>query len=213
MVTSHEYRIMPPDVVVVESRLVREVDGHYQQVRPDGMIQLPLLGTIYVANKTPEEVSAELTERAHAYYEDADVSLRVRDFASKRVYVFGEVSMAGPFPYDGANTVLGTLAIAQPTRLADNAKIRVVRPDANGQLIHKMTINLDDMVHDGEIQYDAVLEEGDIIWVPPNALAATGLFFQQLLLPIQPATYVVKGPASIQETFTGYDTYTGVPQR
>lgn len=213
LVTSTSYQIMPPDAVVCESEIVREIDNHSQVVRPDGRIQLPLLGTFFVAGKTPEEVSSVLTQKAQEFYEDAEVTLRVQFFRSKQIYVFGEVLLAGPFPYNGTNTVLNTLAKAQPSRLADNTKIRVVRPNTDGQLVHKMTINLDDMVENGLVKHDAVLEEGDIVWVPPNPLAATGLFFQQVFLPIQPAASVVKGSASIQETFTGYSTFTDQPNR
>lgn len=213
LVTSTSYEIMPPDAVICESEIVREINNHSQVVRPDGRIQLPLLGTFFIAGKTPEEVSALLTEKAREYYEDAEVTLRVQFFGSKKIYVFGEVAIAGPFPYNGSNTVLNTLAQAQPSRLADNTKIRVVRPNADGQLVQKMTINLDDMVENGLVKHDAVLEEGDIVWVPANPLAATGLFFQQILLPIQPAASVVRGSASIEETFTGYSTFTEQPIR
>ena len=50
---------------------------------------------------------------------------------------------------------------------------------------------------------NAVLEEGDIIYVPANPLAAVGLALQQVLLPIQPAASVVKGPTDIDSTSRG----------
>lgn len=204
VVTATEYCIEPPDAITIYSKRVREVSGQVQTVRPDGIVTLPLLGDFYVAGKTCDEVSRELQAKAAEYYEDADVTVRVSTFASKKVFVFGEVSRPGPYAYHGANTVLDTLAQAQPSRLADPARIAILRPNAEGELIRRMTINLDDMVQRGDTSLDAVLEEGDIVWVPPNPLAKVGLAFGQLLLPVQPAASTVSGTQTLTGAPTGY---------
>lgn len=206
LVSLKEYRLSPPDTIMINSKRVRELDGHNETINPDGKITVPLLGSVFVAGRTADDVAAELEELARDYYEDADVTLRVIGFNSKKIFVFGEVRGPGPYRYDGANTVLGTLARAQPTRLADPGQIRVLRPNKDGQLIRRMTISLDKMVKEGDTALDAVLEEGDIIYVPPNALAAIGLALQQLLLPFTPAAEVVSGPAEIDEA-TMVSTY------
>lgn len=197
IVTGQTYRMAPPDEILIVSRRVREISGHREKIRPDGNITLPLLGTVYVAGRTPEEVSEELQILSKDYYEDADVSLRVVGFNSKKIFVFGEVGLAGPYPYNGANTVLETLARAQPTRFADPQQIQVLRPNENGEMIRRMTIDLNQMVRGGDTTLNAVLEEGDIIYVPANPLAAVGLTLQQILLPITPAASIVQNPASI----------------
>lgn len=201
VVTATEYRVEPPDSITLYSKRVREVNNLVQTVRPDGMVVLPLLGEVYVADKTCEEIAADMTRLASAYYEDADISVRVSTFASKKIFVFGEVGQPGPYPYHGANTVLATLAKAQPNRLADPTRIAVLRPSDDGELIRRMTIDLDEMVKRGDTSLDAVLEEGDIIWVPPNPLARVGLAIGQILLPIQPAAQTVSG----SETIAGAD--------
>lgn len=201
IVTATEYRMAPPDGVLVTSKRVREINGHREVIRPDGKLTLPLLGSVFVAGKTCEEVSAELERMARDFYEDADVSVRVVSFQSKRIYVFGEVSRPGPYNYNGTNTVLDTMATAQPTRLADPQRIQVLRPSPDGKLIRRMTVSLDDMVKNGETELNAVLEEGDIIYVPANGFAAVGLAFQQLLLPLQPAAATVQAPTNIDDSF------------
>ena len=193
------YIIEPPDELMVTSRRVREIGSHMERVRPDGLITLPLLGPVYVAGKTPEELREEITQLASKYYEDADINVKVTGFASKKVFVFGEVGIPGPYPYTGANTVLGTLSRAQPSRLADPSRIHVLRPSPDGELVHRMTVDLDMMVRTGDTMLDAPLEEGDIIFVPPSGLASVGLALQTLLLPIQPATSVVQAPPNIYD--------------
>jgi len=202
LVTSTEYRLAPPDVITITSKRVREINGHTETIRPDGKITLPLLGTTFVAGRTVEEVSAELELLARDYYEDADVSLRVASFRSKKLHVWGEVQRAGPYSYTGTNTVLEMLSKAQPTRLADPEKIHVLRPSGDGEARKAMTINLNRMVREGDTSLDAVLEEGDIIYVPPNGLASVGLAFQQLLLPLQPISQTAQQPRIIHDNTT-----------
>src|SRR5690606_26544621 len=146
------------------SKRVREINNHRETIRPDGKLTLPLLGSVFVAGRTCEDVSAQLEAMARDYYEDADVSVRIVSFQSKRIYVFGEVGRPGPYNYNGTNTVLDTLAAAQPSRLADPQRIQVLRPAPNGEFIRRMTISLDDMVKKGDTHLNAVLEEGDIIY-------------------------------------------------
>ena len=197
LVTSTEYRLAPPDVIRITSKRVRELHGHTETIRPDGRITLPLIGAVMITGKTPEEASIEIQKLAVDFYEDADVSLRVEIFRSKKIFVFGEVQVVGAYPYDGTNTVLRTLATAQPTRLADPANIQVMRPNRKGEMVKRMTIDLNKMVKTGDTALDAVLEEGDILFVPPNPLASVGLAFQQLLLPLQPAAQTVQAPTDI----------------
>ena len=199
LVTLTEYRMAPPDTIQIASKRIRELNGYRETISPDGKITAPLIGSIFVAGRTCEEVAQELEEMARDYYEDADVTMRVIGYHSKKIYVFGEAGSVGPYPYDGANTVMETLARAQPSRLADASRIQVLRPNKDGDLIRRMTIDLDKMVKEGDIALDAVLEEGDIIYIPPNPLAAVGLAFQQLLLPIQPMTSTVQGPSDIDD--------------
>lgn len=207
LVTATEYRMAPPDTVQIYSKRIREIHRHTETVSPDGKLTLPLLGRIYVAGMTTEEVEAELKIMAQEFYEDADVSVRVVDYASKKIFVFGEVARPGPYTYNGANTVLGTMSRAQPTRLADPSKILVLRPNEDGEMIRKMTVDMNKMVKDGDLLLNAVMEEGDIIYVPPTPLAAVALGFQQLLLPFQPIASTVAGPSDIQYQARGQSTY------
>lgn len=193
------YTLEPPDEVHISSRRVREIASHYERIRPDGKITLPLLGPVHAAGKTPESLRAELQTLATKYYEDADINVKVTSFASKKVFVFGEVSVPGPYPYTGNNTVLGMLARAQPNRLADPGRIHVLRPSPDGDLVRRMTISLDQMIKTGDTTLDVVMEEGDIIYVPANPLAATGLAIQQLLLPLQPAVATVQSPTQLYD--------------
>lgn len=202
-----EYRMGPPDVVQIASYRVREIDGHKETISPDGKLHLPLLGPIIVAGRTTDEVRAELIERAQHYYEDADVSVQIVRYASKRFFVFGQVAAPGAYFFDGSNTVLTTMAQARPTHLADPSNIMILRPTADGEVEARMTIDLDRMVTTGDTSLNAFLQDGDIIFVPPNGFAQVGLAFQQVLLPLQPILETVQKPADISAAATGQRPY------
>ncbi|MEM1355936.1 MAG: polysaccharide biosynthesis/export family protein [Planctomycetota bacterium] len=201
------YRVGPPDVLEFKSYRVREVEAYRETVSPDGKVNLPLLGTITVAGKTTEEIRLEVNRLAQFYYEDADVSVRVTRYASKKIFVFGQVGAPGAYYYNGSNTVLNTLAQAQPTELADPTHIQILRPNPDGELRARMTINLDEMITRGDTTLNAVLQEGDIIYVPANGMAKVALGLQQVLLPLRAVTGVVNNTDSVGTTTTGQSPY------
>lgn len=126
-VSALEYRILPPDLVTITSIQVPEINGFQSQVRPDGKINVPLLGEIYVADKTPKEVEEAVKEAARKYYDEVDASVQIAGYNSRKFYVFGEVSRPGAMRWTGCDTLLDVLASAQPSPLAWPERIIVIR--------------------------------------------------------------------------------------
>jgi protein involved in polysaccharide export with SLBB domain len=126
-VSALEYRILPPDLITITSIQVPEINGFQSQVRPDGKINVPLLGEIYVADKTPKEVEEAVKEAAKKYYDEVDASVQIAGYNSRKFYVFGEVSRPGAIRWTGCDTLLDVLASAQPNPLAWPERIIVIR--------------------------------------------------------------------------------------
>jgi len=131
-VSGVDYRVLPPDVITIRSAYVPEIDGETQQVRPDGYINLPLVGEIDVVGNTrtgltPREIEKVIEAKAKDYYEQTQSTVVVTGYNSQKVFVFGQVSRPGPQPWTGANTVLDVLATSQPTTLAWPERIVLVR--------------------------------------------------------------------------------------
>lgn len=201
------YLIGPPDVLEFRSSRVREIGTYRETVSPDGFVNIPLLGRVYVAGRTVQSLQQELEERASFYYQDADINCRVTLYASKKIFVFGQVHAPGQYFYNGSNTVMNTLAKAQPTTRADPSSIAIVRPDENGELRARMTVNLDHMIKTGDTTLNAVLQEGDIVYVPASGIGKATISFEQLLMPLQPLSSLINGPADISESATGERPY------
>jgi polysaccharide export outer membrane protein len=218
-----DYRVLPPDVISISSVHVPEINGVSQQIRPDGKVSLPLVGEVVVAGKTPTEIAAMLEERTKEYYEQTDAVVSVTRYASQQIYVFGQVSNPGPQPWSGTNTLVDVLSKSQPTQLAWPQKIKVVRgasPTRGGYLDAKelpegemlplktdepttMTVDMMAMVQSGDLSQNVLLRPDDVVYVPPNPLAAVGLAIQQVLFPIRPAMETLALPASTATTVQG----------
>lgn len=211
-----EYRVLPPDVLLVTSRHVPEITGITQQVRPDGKINLPLVGEIVAANRTPAEIQKDINEIAKQYYEQVDVTVTVSIYNSQKYFIFGEVGRAGSIPWTGHDTLLDALAMAQPTFLAWPERIFVVRgdePQEGGKWqacttkdyakygVHdpkkprkRMMINLMAMIRKGDLTNNILLRPNDVIYVQPNPLAAIGEAIQMVLFPVRPMAEAASVP-------------------
>jgi len=131
------------------------------------------------------------------------VQVEVTGFNSKVYYMAGETSM-GPKNYTGKDDVLRAVLSAGIARTSWPEYLTVLRPNEDGQLIRRMTLNFKDIIEKGDLKYNAVLEEGDIVFMPINPLAAVGVAVQNLLSPVQPLVQAVSTPSSVAATPVGF---------
>jgi polysaccharide export outer membrane protein len=105
------------------------------QVDASGFIQMPLIGEVAVANRTPSDVAAEIEKRLRErYIVDPQVVLSVKKAAPRMVSVEGQVNKPGVYEIDGNATLLSALAKAEsPTRVARLKDIIVFRNDDEGK--------------------------------------------------------------------------------
>jgi polysaccharide export outer membrane protein len=193
------YVIEPPDSITIIAPNAPELDNKSLTLRPDGVVTIYLLGDIFAAGKTPTQLASEIEEKILKYYQDVTVQIAVSGFNSKFYYMAGETSM-GPKPYTGKDSVLRAVLSAGIPRTAWPEKLVVLRPNEEEQLIRRMRINFMDMIAKGDLKYNAVLEEGDIIFMPINPLAAVGVAVQNLLSPVNPIITAVATPARVGAT-------------
>ncbi|MCE9591163.1 MAG: polysaccharide biosynthesis/export family protein [Planctomycetes bacterium] len=187
------YVIEPPDTIRIISPNAPEINNVSVTIRPDGYITLYLLGDLFVAGKTPTQLSSEIEEKILKYYQDATIQIEVIGFNSKFYYLAGEIDM-GPKPYTGRETVLDAVLKGGVARSSWPEHLVVLRPNEEEQLVRRMTINFLDMIEKGDLRYNAVVEEGDILFMPINPLAAIGVAVQNLLSPVNPLIQAASTP-------------------
>ncbi|NQU75778.1 MAG: polysaccharide export protein [Planctomycetes bacterium] len=196
-----EYRVMPPDILSINAMPTEEYINLIVRVGPDGRSFLPLIGEYDFAGKSTTQIAAEITAGLRGYYEDVQVTVAVERYQSQRYYVFGEVTRPGVYPFTGTDSLISALAAAEPTRLAQQEKVYLVRGldplpneegielDSTGRIknkVQKVAINLLEMTRDGKMSANLLLANNDVIYVPANPAAKVGLALQNLLLPARP---------------------------
>lgn len=200
-VTSDNYVFQPPDEIEIHCADVVQIDMQRQRIRPDGKISFEAIGEIEVAGKTPKEVSAILEEKVQDLYAlpgDNPIDVRVAVYASKVYYVVGQVARPGPRTYTGRDSLVTTLIDAQPNQMAWKRRIQVVRPSATeDEEARIFEFNYVKMYKEGSTTQDVLLEEGDIVYVPPTILASFGLLLEEFISPVARAfygAYLVQNP-------------------
>lgn len=183
-VSAKEYRVAPPDKLLIRSPGVKEID-FTTAIRPDGKIQVNLVGEVYVAGKTPEEIGKLLTVAAAKYYNGALVQVEVAEFNSKFYTVFGTaVHNAGRKPFTGRDTVIAALAGAGFNEDAWPQQVSISRPAKDGQIRATAIVDMKSMYMTGDTTQNYLLEEGDIIYVPDSPLRAFEKTARKILTPV-----------------------------
>ena len=98
---------------VFEVRVYGEEDlsGNYQ-VSSDGSINFPLAGRIEVDGMTAHQVANALSESLKNFIKNPSVSVYVKEYQSKKVYVFGKVQRSGTFPYEQGMNIIQAITLA-----------------------------------------------------------------------------------------------------
>ncbi len=161
---SPEYVVGPEDVLYVEfwqrDDMTKEVT-----VRPDGFLDLPLIGEVDAQGKTPEELKQLITRKMTAFEKAPVVTVTVRKVMSYRIYVLGKVQKPGLYNPTQKVTVLQALALAGgPTTFADEDKAVIIRRD--GTTERRIPFVYSKVVGGSYPQMNIILSTGDTIVIP-----------------------------------------------
>lgn len=187
-----EYRIGARDVLEIEVYELEEPGKSKllkTRVSQEGSIQLPLIGKVPAAGMTVDEVQAELVLRLAAdYLVNPTVSVVVAEHQARRITVLGAVQQPGSFfLQDNSTTLVDALARSGgPTDKAGSV-VYVVREHGSDVAVANastgtvdleiqpgaprlLKVDLVDLVERGDLAANCVLEDGDVVHVPPAAM-------------------------------------------
>ena len=177
-----EYEIGPEDVLEIRvwdhDDLTREV-----YVSREGVFSYPLTGAVKAGGLSVKQLEQEITNRLSGkYIIDPQVSVTVKEYKSKKVFILGEVGGSGKgpgaYPLTGKTTLIEVLTLAGgPTKDA-GSEVLVIRPknikgnpvplDQAGKEDKVIKINLRNLLA-GDTGQNIYLEPNDTIYVSKAA--------------------------------------------
>ncbi len=174
-VETADYLLRPSDVVTIT--VFREPDLSVQNtpVGADGMLSLPLVGSIKVDGLTARQLEQDIRSRLKPSLTDPKVSVNVMQFGSHVVTVEGAVEKPGMYAFKPGTRLSGAMSLAAgPSRVAKLKEIAVFRQTPSGMAVAKFDYAA---VRAGTMM-DPVLEPSDRVVVGTSGLS---VFWQDLL--------------------------------
>jgi polysaccharide export outer membrane protein len=151
-------------------------------VNPDGQLQLPRIGSVFVLGMTLEEIKREVNLRYEEKIAGIEVEPRLARPAPSNIFVYGEVNRPGRFELIAPTSVTAGLALAEGLRIgANNRQIVIFRRAEDWRLVSTI---LD--VRGGQLgkrpnpSDEIWLRDGDIIVVPPRPIKLFNNATQQI---------------------------------
>jgi polysaccharide biosynthesis/export protein len=162
------YSIGPDDVLAV--RVFREPDLSYESVRVDseGRFEMPLIGRVEAAGKSPDELSREIARRYGSnYLVNPQIAVNVLQANSKRLTIEGAVDKPGLFTMATPTDLLSAVAMAGgPTDTAKLKEIAVFRTIDGKKMVAAFDLT---RVRSGEMENPVILP-GDTVVVGFSSL-------------------------------------------
>jgi polysaccharide export outer membrane protein len=167
--TAPEYRIGPGDTLQIF--VWQNPDLSVQvPVRPDGRISLPLVQDLEAAQKTPSELSKDITERLETYVRSPVVTVIVTSFVgpySAQVRVVGEAAKPQAIPFRANMSVLDVMiAVEGLTQFAAGNRAVIMR--RQGGQVQEIPVHLDDLMKDGDLSANVAMLPGDVLIIPQS---------------------------------------------
>lgn len=161
------YRVGPGDLLELKVFEVKELD-QLVRVSEDGSITLPLVGRVVVEGLTQEGVVKKLTDLLSAkYVKNPQVTIFIKEYKNQQVAVIGAVEKAGSYELVGRRNLLQIVSMAGGFSESAGDEIFILRegPDGKNETI---TIDLKDLLVNGNQALNVPIEPNDVINVPVN---------------------------------------------
>jgi len=172
-----EYRIGAKDLLEIS---VFGLDEMSQTVRVSekGKITLPLLGEIEVEGLTKARLEKKLSQLLEEkYLQNPQVTVFIKEYQSKRVFMLGAVEKPGPYELLGNQTLLQFISQAGGLTSDVGDEIIIFRQLHDGSN-KSLRIPIDDLILEGDTSLNIALEPNDIVNIPADKVIFIYVFGQ-----------------------------------
>jgi len=164
-----EYRIGSKDLLEIKVVELPELNLAVR-VSEDGSITLPLIGRVELGGLTKDAAERKIAALlAEKYVNNPQVSVFIKEYQSNRVALIGAVKTPGMYEMIGNMNLLEL--ISKAGGFTDNIgnDLYVTREGKDGIQI-KLTINLDDLIINGNQNLNIPLQPRDLVTVPVDKI-------------------------------------------
>jgi len=176
--TITKVRLAPGDVIDVKFFTAPELNES-QTIRPDGRIALQLVGEVDVEGRSPQELGDELSRLYTPHLKKPDVTVIVRSFEGRRVFVGGEVKLPGMIPMPGQMTALEAIMYAGGFEPLTAALKNVVVIRYIGNQRYGASLDMHAAIKGKENSETFYLEPRDIVYVPRTKIVKVAQWIDQ----------------------------------
>lgn len=161
------YRLRARDFVRIG--VINEADTFVERrINTDGTVDVPFLkedSLVKIAGMTMTEAQNELGKRFGAYFKSPQVSVEMRGYAERRVYIDGSVGRTGPvtIPPEEEITLKKALAMAGGILRSGNRSSVILRRKQADGAVKTFEINVSRIEEGAEP--DVLLEDDDQVFV------------------------------------------------
>jgi protein involved in polysaccharide export with SLBB domain len=157
-----EYIVGPGDTLQVQ--LFGNNKGRYSLVvGRDGRIQFPEIGPIAVSGRRFDEARSQIEARVEEQMMGTQVTVSMGELRSIRVFVLGEAETPGSYTVGGLSTITNALFVSGGVKKIGS--LRNIQLKRAGRVV--TTLDLYDLLLNGDTTADVRLLPGDVIFVPP----------------------------------------------
>ena len=160
-----EYKIGIGDVLEIVTWKEADFSREEIIVRLDGKISFPLLDDVQAAGQTPVQLKKSIEAKLKEYVASPSVTVTIRNAASQRFYILGEVANTGEYPLVKDLTVLQAFALAGGfTEWASKKEIILFRRENGKEKV--IRINYKDIIKNKDFSQNVLIQADDTIIVP-----------------------------------------------
>jgi len=170
-----EYIIGPRDLLDIKVFELPELDQTVR-VSEDGSITIPLLNKVIVGGMSKDAIERKLAQLLEEkYVKNPQVSVFIREYQSRLVAVIGAVEKPGTYELIGRQNLLQMISKAGGIKENASSQLFVLREGKSGSA-GTLTIDLDDLMANGNQNLNIPLQAGDVINIPLDKIILVFVF-------------------------------------
>lgn len=181
--TAADFVLGAGDTLAIDVSDMPEASTKAIKISSDGVLELPMAGSMRAAGLTVTQLRAELVRRLGKYVNDPAITINVVNNGSQFVSVIGEINSPGPRPLDGPRDLIQIISAAGGTKADAGPRVIVTREASRGTLptvdgirpvvsgsSTRLTLPLNALTSGDSPESNILLLPGDVVSIPKEQL-------------------------------------------